>query len=251
MTPDFESLIREAEETPFSGWDFAHIRDRMRQEPLSWNYVNETKAALPESTAVLEMDTGGGERFAELADLFPAKVAATESYPPNVEAAGRLLEPLGVTVTVPAHDDDLPFEDSGFDLVLNRHGSLPAGEIARVLVDGGQLVTQQVGSRNLVGLNEALGVPAENETWDLATAVAQLEAVGFEIADSREGRFKTTFSDIGAVAYYLKAVPWQIPEFDLSEHIDRLRQLHEQIETDGPLEVSNHRFFIRAVKRSK
>ncbi len=246
----FDSLIEEAQSTPFAGWDFSLIHGRMTQDPPAWDYTDEIKKLLPEATAVLDMDTGGGERIAALADLLPAKVAATESYPPNIETARRLLEPLGVTISVTDSDELLPFEDGTFDLVMNRHGSLPANEIARVLLDGGQLVTQQVGSENLVGLNEALGFTAGALDWNLASAVAQLEAVGFTVADSREGHFKTTFSDIGAVTYYLKAVPWQIPEFDLQKHVDRLRRLHEQIEADGPLEVFNHRFFIRATKQS-
>ena len=245
----FDSLIEEAQSTPFSGWDFSRIRGRMTQDVLPWNYVEEARKSLLKATAVLDMDTGRGENFAALADLFPAKAAATESYLPNVEAARRLLEPLGVLVAVPGRDKHLPFEDDTFDLVLNRHGSLPANETARVMVDGGQLVTQQVGSENLVGLNEALGFASEVEKWDLSTAVAQFEQAGFDVTDRKEGRFKTTFFDIGAVTYYLKAVPWQIPGFHLPEHRDRLRRLHQRIEADGPLEVSNHRFFVRAVKR--
>lgn len=247
---DFESLIREATETAFTGWDFSYLRGRMVQEPLSWNYVDEAKAALARSTAVLDMGTGGGERLAALAEHFPPKVAATELYPPNIEAARQLLEPLGVNVAVPAHENDLPFSDAEFDLVLNRHDSLPASEISRVMMDGGEFVSQQVGGENLIGLNAALGFPTDGESWNLEIAVGQLEAAGFQIADSKEGRFKTTFTDIGAVAYYLKAVPWQVPELGMSKHLDRLRSLHQQIQSEGPLKFSYHRFFIKAVKRS-
>ncbi len=75
---------------------------------------------------------------------------ATEAWEPNVDVAGARLRPLGVTVvSVEAAPDNvdqtpderrgrLPFPSESFDLVVNRHESFVAGEVARVLRPGGR-----------------------------------------------------------------------------------------------------------------
>ena len=87
----------------------------------------------------------------------PARTVATETWPPNVDVAGRRLRPLGITVvrTDPAPDNvdqaedetrgRLPFPDDSFALATSRHTSLVAGEVARVLDFDGAFLTQQVG----------------------------------------------------------------------------------------------------------
>jgi SAM-dependent methyltransferase len=87
--------------------------------------------------SALDLDTGGGEVLAGLPTL-PARMAATESWPPNLARARELLEPRGVEVRELGPDGTLPFPDGSFELVTSRHPVRPHWpEIARVLVDGG------------------------------------------------------------------------------------------------------------------
>ncbi|MEX0875333.1 MAG: hypothetical protein WD646_02505 [Actinomycetota bacterium] len=81
----------------------------------------------------------------------------------------------------------LPFRDSSLDLVIDRHEAFRATEVARVLRPGGTFLTQQVGSRNEMELNDALGdevVPCLSPTLD--DYVAQLEHAGLAVTDARE-----------------------------------------------------------------
>jgi len=76
---------------------------------------------------------------------------ATEAYEPNVALARERLGPLGVTV-LPYRSDDLvggplPFDDASLDVVLDRHESYGACEVARVLAPRGRFLTQQVDGR--------------------------------------------------------------------------------------------------------
>ena len=58
-----------------------------------------------------------------------------------------------------------------------------------------------------------------------------------------------SFADVGALAYYLLAVPWQVPTFDITDDRQRLARLHTSMETTGrPLEVTAHRFWLAATK---
>ena len=56
----------------------------------------------------------------------------------------------------------LPFEDSSFSLVVSRHESYVASEVARVLRPGGLFLTQQLGGDSN-GFRAALGAPAGGE----------------------------------------------------------------------------------------
>src|SRR5690606_6136127 len=99
---------------------------------------------MQESSAVVDLATGGGERLLELRPYWPPKVAATEDYPPNVKLATGRLSKVGVTVVQADSNRALPFDDGEFDLILNRHGAFNAAECARILSPGGVFFTKQV-----------------------------------------------------------------------------------------------------------
>lgn len=247
----FDFLLREAE-AHFSGWDFSYLEGRESQAPLRWSYVSEALLRVRKSTAVLDMDTGGGELFSRFAP-FPAVAYATEAYPPNIPIARERLEPLGVQV-FPLEEEEpkrLPFDDHAFDLILNRHGYYWAAEISRLIRPGGIFLTQQVGNRNDIGIRTLLGAPEATviEAWDdLGSAVQDLKEAGFRILKQLEDLYPQRFYDVGAMVYQLKAVPWQIPDFTVQGYFERLKAVHEQIQQVGYVEVEEHRFFILAQK---
>ena len=247
----FEFLLKEAE-VHFSGWDFSYIDGREGETPLGWSYISEALLRVRKSNAILDMDTGGGEILSRF-HPFPPVAYATEAYPPNVPIATKRLAPLGVQV-VPLADEEpkkLPFEDSTFDLVLNRHGYYWSPELYRIMQPGGVFLTQQVGNRNDIGIRELLGSPDPvviEAGDDLAKAVRDLETVGFRILKKAEDIYNQRFYDVGAIVYQLKAVPWQIPDFSVLGYFDRLRVVHNQIQRDGYVDVPEHRFFIIANK---
>ena len=87
-----------------------------------------------------------------------------------------------------------------------------------------------------------------SESGILKYAVSELENVGFVIEKQKEISPKTRFFDIGAIIYYAKACPWQIPDFSLEDCLEQMKKLHEQILKKGFLEVTSERFFIKARK---
>jgi SAM-dependent methyltransferase len=204
------------------------------------------------SKAVLDMDTGGGELFSYFAP-FPTVAYATEAYAPNISLAQERLGPLGVEVVGLKEEEPhrLPFEDTTFDLILNRHGYYWEPEIFRILQPSGVFVTQQVGDRNDIGIRELLGAPnaQPNIEWaDLAEAVANLETADFQIIKKIEDIYPQRFYDVGAIVYQLKAIPWQIPDFSIEGYFGRLMDIHKKIQRDGFVDVLEHRFFIIAEK---
>ncbi len=261
----FEQLVSEAETQPFVGWDFFWVRNRMVQTPLPWDYLTEVRKRLNGVSTLLDLGTGGGEVLSQLWP-FPRRTFATEEYAPNVPTAANRLHPLGAQVVryeAPMENyaapgaprpnkPDLPFRDDAIDLVVDRHEAYLSAEVFRILRPGGRFITQQCGGRNFLELNGLLGVPRPSyEPWRLKIAKEQLRAAGFEQILGREQIHPTLFRDVGAVVYYLRSVPWQVPDFIVSKHLEALREIHRRIESSGPLKICSHHFLVEAVKPAK
>ena len=166
---------------------------------------------------------------------FPSTIYATEGYAPNVPIARKKLEPLGVTVVEVNDDTALPFQDAQFNLILNQHESYAASEVKRILSQNGIFLTQQVGGLDCVELNEQFNAPLNNEfaSWSLEAACSELEETGFTILEAKEEFPFQRFYDIGAIVYYLKAIPWQIPDFTIERYYEELYRIHEIILQKG------------------
>lgn len=244
MTESFDRLVTAALQQPILGWDFSQIASRFSSQAPSWDYRERVIAALPGRRVLLDMDTGGGEWLSSLPDK-PARVLATEKYTPNILIAKQRLAPLGIELFALEEDAKLPFDSASIDLIINRHGSFCAQEIARVLTPGGRFITQQVGGDNDVQLNQHLGANyGDHSGWNLTAAVQQLSATGLKIITQHEEYPLNTFQDIGAVVFYLQAVPWQVPSFSVATYRQQLLALHQLILQMGCLTIRGHRFFI-------
>ncbi|MFI6079122.1 class I SAM-dependent methyltransferase [Actinoplanes sp. NPDC051343] len=243
----FEQLVAEAVGVPLKGWDFSWLKGRTAGSDPSWSYPELAGELVRGSTSLLDIDidTGGGELLASLAPL-PARTRAVEGWPPNLPVARQRLAQVGVEVLF-AQDTTLPVQAQSVDVVLNRHGRLNPGEVARVLQPDGRLFTQQVGSDDCAELNESLEAPAAYcTTWNAEVAVDALNAAGLTVFGVRQEWPSFTFYDIGALVYQLRAVPWQVRDFTVSRYHDSLRRIDEHIRTHGEFRVHAHRFLIHA-----
>jgi SAM-dependent methyltransferase len=262
MSADLGWLLDEAERQPFEGWDFSWLRGRMRVEPLPWDFDALAADRARESPDLLDMGTGGGERLSRLAGR-PAGTVATEAWAPNVPVAARRLHPLGIAVvhvdgaldnTDQSPDEllgRLPFRDESFHLVMNRHESFVISEVARILASGGYFLTQQVGNVWADDFHCLLDLPLPPRPprrWELALAVAQVEAAGLEVLARGEAEERREFTDVGALAWYLKAIPWTVPGFSIDGYRSRLEELHARIATSEPLGVTVPHFWLEARK---
>lgn len=252
INPDrYHQLIKEARNAGFSGWDFGWLEGRMIQEDPSWDYCKLVLDHLKGIHSLLDLGTGGGEFLASLSPL-PEDTHATESYPPNQEIAKNRLTPLRAVVHKTIDGEALPFEDNYFDLVISRHESFDPPEIWRILKPGGVFITQQVSGLDNLELNQILQnkISVEFIHWGLAKALIGLYEEHFDVEVAEKAVLKSTFLDIGAVVYYLKAIPWQIEGFDPETHAEGLIKLHNIIEMQGSFTATAHRFLIVARKRS-
>jgi methyltransferase family protein len=253
------ALLREAEELPVDGWVPTALGDRLRVAPLPWDFDAIVARYVRASPDLLDLGTGGGEWLAGLPSR-PPRTVATESWPPNVPVARERLSSYGIDVVVTepapdnvsqhAHDQrgNLPFASESFALITSRHTAFVADEVARVLSVRGTFVTQQVGG-DYGDYYEALGLPRPPvEYVDLKLATEQLERAGLAVTDGDAGIEETTFADVGAVAWYLRLIPWTVEEFSVSRYYDRLVCLQERIEHEGSFTARLPAFWLAATR---
>ncbi|MGO5014886.1 class I SAM-dependent methyltransferase [Niallia sp. Sow4_A1] len=245
---NFHKYLEEIKEK-FTGWDFSSIHDtgRIQSSLLSWSYGSKVVAAMQDATTVLDMGTGGGEFLSLLNGYFPPTIYATEGYKPNVSIAKKKLEPLGVSVYEVVDDEQLPFSDQHFDLIINRHESYSVKELKRIVKPNGIFLTQQVGGWDCKEINEWFGtsVNPEFKEWKLLSALEMFPVDEWEIVEQKEDFPIQRFYDLGALIYYLKAIPWQVPDFSIKKYEDALYRLYLHIGKVGYFDVTQSRFFLK------
>lgn len=241
---------RREEMQPFMGWDFSYLNDRMLEEQPPWSYLSRAATLMRRSSSVLDMGTGGGERLMELREHWPKRVVATEDYPPNFRLATERLAPLGARVEDVrlTEYDPAPFADGEFDLVLNRHSGFNPTEVARILAPGGTFLTQQVHGLWSQDLIAVFDVKPQWPEATLSHNVPKLEAAGLTIVVAEEWSGKLCFTDVGAIVYYLKAVPWLVPGFSVERHLEYLLKLQRKLEDGEELAFEARKYLIEAHK---
>lgn len=253
---EFGRLIAEAQSQKFSGWGFSWLQNRLVEEAPPWDYEQKVTKGLPHFESLLDLGTGGGELLSSLGPL-PRQTYVTDGYPPNAIFARDRLRPLGIDVIRTYVDDNsvehqteaLPFRTQSLEMVIDRHESFVAGEVSRVLKKGGVFLTQQAGSSNYPELNKFLGSQKNEKVWDLGAALKQISEAGLYMTEGREARLQAWFKDVGAVVFYLLAIPWQLEGFTFGGCLDKLRELHNFVVRNGIFKVTARRFYVRAVKR--
>jgi hypothetical protein len=248
MKQDFDTLVKDAEHQPFSGWDFSYIAGRFVEVKPSWEYFAIVRKRMKGAKPMLDLGTGGGERLSSL-HPFPAETYATEGYPPNVLIARKRLQPLGVKVIEAREEGNLPFDDGFFELIIDRHTGYDAREVSRTLRQAGLFVTQQIGWLNNDEIHDLFQVEKQAHPRTFEKDVDDLKAAGFRILATRAESHLSAFHDVGAVVYYLKAIPWEVPGFSVKKHERQLRDIHDLIQQNGRFEVTTSRCMIEAEKR--
>jgi SAM-dependent methyltransferase len=142
----------------------------------------------------------------------------------------------------------LPLGVAIIDLVLNRHSALDIAEMARVLTPGGRLYTQQVHG---LWANDLLEVFGATPAWPEAVParyLGRLQQAGMAVVDAQEWQGRLAFTDVGAVVYYLKAVPWLVRGFGVASHLGALLALQQKLDEGEALAFAARLYMIEACK---
>jgi SAM-dependent methyltransferase len=264
MNSTVSAAIEEAFGVSIAGWDFSWLRGRAHETAPPWDFGSLVRVAARRSRRALDIDTGGGEFIERLAP--PSFLVATEGYVPNVDVAANRLAPLGIpvvqTASAPANVDQgdadpwplgspLPFNESAFDLVINRHSSYWPSEVFRVLRAGGRFLTQQrsEAGRDGEAWERLFGrTPHTHQRFDLEFAAPQLVRNGLVLARAEEADTPMVFRDLAGVVFYLRLVPWSVEDFDPNKDREVLEQIQRRLTTHGELRILGSHMLIECVK---
>lgn len=239
---NYEGLRRIAESVgERSGWDFSRVRDE--RDPVPWDYSEVVRRYLRPEDRVLDVGTGGGEIFIELAPRFGEGVGI--DFDPEMVRAARenARSPLASHVSFePMDARSLRFPEGSFDAVLNRHAPTEVAEIVRVLRPGGVFVTQQVGRRSTKNVYSVFGfdptVEWPEDFHDVHLRAQAFSEAGCEVMAHGEYDVGYRFLDVGSLVFWLKAVPMP---FDFERDWMRVREVVTRYGTPRGIETNEHR----------
>ena len=233
-----------------AGWTFDEVRSSRAGPGPSWDYVAKAQELVSGARACLDIGTGGGEAFSTIWDGHAGLGVATEVWAPNVLVAANRLSPIGVRV-IQASGSNLPFSANSFDVVLNRHEELSPSDVARVLVQGGQVLTQQIGRNEWQEIVPFFPMTSPEGSDDLF----QRYKTGFEgagltvtVADSHDT--PVAYHSLGDVVYMMTVVmpQWRAHDFDLERDLEALLALEQELTGEKGIVLTESRFVIQAAK---
>lgn len=246
----FEDLVQEAERIPIQAWDFSWLADRALEVRPSWRFFELVSERASRASQLLEVQAGTGSMIGALPSLPPLAVA-TEGFAPSVAVAAPRLRSRGAHLVVTSQvTPGLPFSDGVFDLVISRHPTKVWWyEISRVLPPGGTYLAQHVGPHSLRSLTEVFTGPLPEGSQRAPEVEREAaESAGLIVETMNVERPPVAFYDVGAVVYFLRLVPWIVPNFTVAGYRDVLYRLHHHIEQHGAFETTASRTLVEARK---
>lgn len=193
---ELDDILQHVE--PRLGWDFSRMNTV--REPVPWDYGEEIKKCLDSDDNVLDIGTGGGERFITLAPYFRSGVGI-DIDEEMVKTAQQNAKGIANT-TFMVLDEKLAALNRRFNIIINRHAPFDLGAVKSHLLPGGYFITQQVGEKNMRNIKEVLGKPIGRPV----ITKAMVEANGLHCVDFREYNVEYVVEDIESLVFWLNAL---------------------------------------------
>ncbi len=234
-----------AEVAPRRGWDFSQVRDD--RDPTPWDYSDVVHRYLRPDDRVLDVGTGGGERFLELVPSFGFGVGV-DPDPAMIETA-RENTPMSLAEKVTfiaGRAAALPAPDTSFDVVLNRHAVVDVAEVTRVLRPGGCFITQQVGAQNtfnitsLFGCGPGMGGEQLLPHQEIPALADAFQERGCAIVSYATYNAPYYFRDAPSLLFWMQAVGVP-PHFDIERDWKSVDYLLTEYITPRGVETNEHR----------
>jgi ubiquinone/menaquinone biosynthesis C-methylase UbiE len=230
-----------------NGWDFSKIQCVSVGE--SWQFYDEVVQRCTKSDILLDIGTGGGEKLLSIADA-ALLLLGIDCSPDMIEAASaNLKSPEISNVRFFEMDaDELHFPNQFFNVVSCCQAPFNAQEVARVLVEDGIFLTQQVSEDDKLNIIEAFGRSrAANEDGTLRNKyVTELRDAGFKEIQTFDYDATEYYHSYEDLIFLLKHTP-VIPNFGQSENdFVTLETFIAQNQSAQGIKTNSKRFMIIA-----
>ena len=213
-----------------------------------WDYIARARELVHMADSVLDMGTGDGWRYASICIGFMGRALATEKWASSASIAAPLFRSLGINL-VRCRSHFLPFSDSCFDVVLNRHEELTPEEVVRVLRPAGSFLTQQWGAswEEMRSFFPRILAPVGDLFQEY---VSGLREAGLAVLDARQSKTVRAYSGVGDIVTMVLLDGAIIPDFDpLGLDLKAVLEMERGLTTAEGLILSEGSFIIEARKQ--
>ena len=240
------------------------IHRRFSTNSYGWfNWVFDTLATLPKEANVLELGTGSGALWVDIADKIPAAWTITLSDLSDgmLDAAWRNLVVTGRNFKFEQIDaQSIPYADETFDIVIANHmlyhvpdRPKALAEIKRVLKKGGHLIAATVGENHQKEIKNWLGRIGKggkfspfSEPFTLENGAEQLAPFFANITVSRyEDSLLVT--EVQSMIAYLRSST-RASEISEEELAKVKAELEKEIQQSGKIFISKDTGLFKALK---
>lgn len=235
-----------------SGWDFEKISKRTKVVGEKWDYLKLVKKYLNKDKLLLDVGTGGGEKLIELASS-AKKAVGIDHSDSMISTANKNLRASGmknVEFIKADANEEFPFSDNLFDLVICRHAPFNPKEVFRVLKTGGLFIMQEVGEKDKENIKEIFGRGqsfGEKVGTSQAKYVQELKKAGFRILRSEDYSATEYYKDISDIIFLLKSTPI-VNKLEIDSDSIYLEELEDKFTTKNGIKTNSYRYLIIARK---
>jgi len=246
------TMVRYRRPGKVRGWDFSQIK--FSSEGPRINYCRVVESYLDRNQKLLDIGTGGGEKFLKFAPKVKEAIGI-DVDPKMIETARENLRKSGLSnVKFEVCDSEkLRFGDQEFDVVIDRQAPFNPKEVARVLKPGGVFITQQVSEGDKLNFKEIF---RRGDSYGIKSGtlknryLRELREAGMEIIKEKTANTIEYYRFMEDVIFLLANTPI-VPDFDFEGEQDKLKQIEERFKTEKGIRTNAERFLIVAKKPEK
>lgn len=233
-----------------TGWDFSIMK--VETDPIPWDYVDLVRRYIKPIDFVLDVGTGGGERFLELASSYGKGIGIDNDSEMIKTANQKVPFELKEKVIFEVMEaDNLTFVNDTFDVVIDRQGPVPVKQIVRVLKPRGYFITQTIGKNNMSNINrefESDSYPKSELGGEASLVALEFENLGCSIVSMCSYDVDYYVKDVASLLFWLKAIRSHehaasaIPEdFCVEKYYKQINNLITKYKTDRGIRTNEHR----------
>jgi SAM-dependent methyltransferase len=234
------------------GWDFSQIK--FSSEGPRINYRRVVESHLARNQRLLDIGTGGGEKFLKFAPKVKEAIGI-DSDPKMIETARENSRKSGLfNVEFEVCDSKkLKFGNQEFDVVIDRQAPFNAKEVARVLKPGGVFITQQVSEGDKLNFKKIF---QRGDSYGIKRGalknkyLRELQEAGMGIIEEKTANTIEYYQSMEDVVFLLANTPI-VPDFDFENEQNKLKQIEERFTTEKGIKTNAERFLIVAKKPKK
>lgn len=231
--------------TPRRGWDFSSMNTQT--QPTPWDYLNIVALYLKPQDHVLDVGTGGGEKFISLSKLF--KFGIGVDIDPEMVKIAQENARAGKIKNISFYQDSahLNKTQGKFNVILCRHAAFVLKTFYEHLKPKGYFIIQEVGETNMFNIKREV-----NKNTDIpAISKEEFKDAGFKLVAFMEYNVEYIVKDVKSLVFWLQALDTLHADLSgkkLLKNVDTFNKMLDGNVDKRGFVTNEHRYLVVAQK---